>query len=167
MIPVVDVFAGPGGLNEGFSSVRDSSGHRVFNTVLSIEMESSAVKTLTLRAAHRYLLDHPKGQPEVYKRYLAQEVTYDEMRTAPELEDAFAHAEAEVRQFELGEDSRPASDQLIRDALRGQSEWILIGGPPCQAYSLAGRSRRKHDASFKDDHKHFLYKEYQIGRAHV
>lgn len=160
MIPVVDIFAGPGGLNEGFSSVRDDSGNRVFNTVLSIEMESAAVKTLTLRAAHRILSDCADGQPEIYIKFLAKEVTYQEMRAAPEVAEAFAHAEVEVRQFELSEESRPDSDKMIRHALQGRSDWVLIGGPPCQAYSLAGRSRRKHDETFKDDHKHFLYKEY-------
>ena len=37
---------------------------------------------------------------------------------------------------------------------------MLIGGPPCQAYSLAGRSRRANDKDFHKDEKHFLYKEY-------
>ena len=160
MIPVVDIFAGPGGLNEGFSSIRNEDGGRIFQTVLSIEMEASAVKTLTLRAAHRFLLNLPEGPPSIYRKFLAKDVTYDEMRAAPEVALAFAHAEAEVRQFELSEDSRPESDELIREALQEATEWVLIGGPPCQAYSMAGRSRRKHDVTFKDDHKHFLYKEY-------
>nr|WP_304661702.1 DNA cytosine methyltransferase [Arthrobacter sp. zg-Y238] len=160
VIPIVDIFAGPGGLNEGFSSIRDEDGNRVFQTVLSIEMETSAVKTLTLRAAHRFLSDLPEGQPEIYKQFLAKDVTYDEMRSAPEVAAAFEHAEEEVRQFTLSEDSRPESDTLIRESLQDASEWVLIGGPPCQAYSMAGRSRRKHDVTFKDDHKHFLYKEY-------
>lgn len=160
MIPVVDIFAGPGGLNEGFSSLRDSSGKRIFNTVLSIEMETSAVRTLTLRAAHRFLSNSPSGLPAIYKRFLANEITLEEMRAAPEVSDAFAHAEQEVRQHELNEKTRPTSDELIHTALAGSQDWVLIGGPPCQAYSLAGRSRRKHDETFKDDHKHFLYKEY-------
>jgi DNA (cytosine-5)-methyltransferase 1 len=38
----------------------------------------------------------------------------------------------------------------------------LIGGPPCQAYSLVGRSRNRGNAEYKaeEDHRHFLYKEY-------
>ena len=160
MIPVVDVFAGPGGLNEGFSSIRGEDGCRVFNTVLSIEMEASAVKTLTLRAAHRFLADSPEGLPSIYEEFLAKRVSYEEMRAAPEVASAFEYAASEVRQFTLSEDSRIDSDILIREALQGATEWVLIGGPPCQAYSLAGRSRRTHDETFKDDHKHFLYKEY-------
>ena len=42
----------------------------------------------------------------------------------------------------------------------GGGNCVLIGGPPCQAYSLVGRSRRKHDENFKNDKKHFLYREY-------
>src|SRR3546814_3093075 len=43
---------------------------------------------------------------------------------------------------------------------RSQETWVLIGGPPCQAYSLAGRSRRANDKDFHKDEKHFLYREY-------
>src|SRR3546814_8708241 len=45
-------------------------------------------------------------------------------------------------------------------ALKGQETWVLIGGPPCQAYSLAGRSRRANDKDFHKDEKHFLYRDY-------
>ena len=38
--------------------------------------------------------------------------------------------------------------------------WLLIGGPPCQAYSLAGRSRMKNEKSFAGDHQHTLYRIY-------
>jgi len=49
LIPVVDIFAGPGGLGEGFSALRDSIDERVFRIALSIEMDSSAHRTLVLR----------------------------------------------------------------------------------------------------------------------
>jgi DNA (cytosine-5)-methyltransferase 1 len=65
-----------------------------------------------------------------------------------------------VHRLELGEDTREESDALIRKALRGESNWVLVGGPPCQAYSLVGRSRRANDEAFEEDKKHFLYREY-------
>ncbi|MGF6835757.1 DNA (cytosine-5)-methyltransferase 1 [Paenarthrobacter sp. TE4293] len=162
MIPVVDIFAGPGGLNEGFSSVRDpETNEYVFQTAISIEMEAAAVKTLTLRAAYRYLLRSPTGLPEAYTDFLNQRISLDALLSDPAVADAYRHAEVEVQQFELSMESRPESDKLISAALGENIEdWVLIGGPPCQAYSLAGRSRRTNDKTFQDDHKHFLYLEY-------
>ena len=45
-IPVIDLFAGPGGLGEGFSSLRDEQGKPVFKIIMSIEMERTAHATL-------------------------------------------------------------------------------------------------------------------------
>lgn len=162
MIPVVDIFAGPGGLNEGFSSVRDpETNEYVFQTAISIEMEASAVRTLTLRAAYRHLLRSPGGVPKAYKEFLSQRISLDALLLDPQVAEAYRRAQGEVKQFELSEDSRPESDKLISAALGDNiGDWVLIGGPPCQAYSLAGRSRRTNDETFQDDHKHFLYLEY-------
>jgi DNA (cytosine-5)-methyltransferase 1 len=49
-------------------------------------------------------------------------------------------------------------DRRIKKGLKGEKDWVLIGGPPCQAYSLAGRSRV--GGIHEDDHRVFLYKEY-------
>ncbi|PYI65318.1 DNA (cytosine-5-)-methyltransferase [Arthrobacter livingstonensis] len=161
MIPVIDVFAGPGGLNEGFSSVRDDSGARVFQTVASIEMEASAVETLRLRSAIRILREHETPRTVAFKRFLRKEMTFSEVNEDSDFKLAYKKAIEEVHQFELSESSRAESDLIIKKALGHESNnWVLIGGPPCQAYSLAGRSRRTHDVTFEDDHKHFLYKEY-------
>jgi len=37
---------------------------------------------------------------------------------------------------------------------------VLVGDPPCQAYSLAGRSRMMGNPDFESDERHFLYREY-------
>lgn len=168
MIPVIDVFAGPGGLNEGFSSVRDDSGARVFQTVASIEMEASAVETLRLRSAIRILREHESPRTVAFKKFLRKEITFAEVKEDSDFKLAYKKAVEEVHQFELSESSRSESDLMIKRALGKEfNNWILIGGPPCQAYSLAGRSRRTHDVTFEDDHKHFLYKEYlHIIEAH-
>ncbi len=161
MIPVVDVFAGPGGLNEGFSSVHDHDGRRFFRTVASIEMEKSAVQTLRFRSAVRSLRDGGTITNEALRRFHSGELSTTSLHADSEFQAAYKDATGEVHEFVLSEESRAASDAIIRKALGTNTDrWVLIGGPPCQAYSLAGRSRRTNDSSFQDDHKHFLYREY-------
>ena len=64
---VVDLFAGPGGLAEGFSSVRSVDDGRAFSIVLSVEKESSAHQTLLLRS---FLRQFHGGFPEEYYHFL-------------------------------------------------------------------------------------------------
>ena len=160
MIPVIDVFAGPGGLGEGFSAYRDSVGRQVFKIALSIEKEADARSTLKLRSFYRQFLKNQR--PEEY---------YDYLRGKLEVEDLYAkfaheatNAENEAWQAELGSKNFPSNivDKRIRAALDGDDNWILIGGPPCQAYSLVGRSRMipKDPDKYESDHRHFLYREY-------
>ncbi|MEC3853733.1 DNA cytosine methyltransferase [Paenarthrobacter ureafaciens] len=164
MIPIVDLFAGPGGLNEGFSSIGEDEGQPVFRTVASFEMNKYAHGTLLLRTAYR-IMKRAAGVPSSYYRYVQGMLSWPEFAADPTVADALAQAREEVHLVELGEANRSSVDATIRNALAGSLEgmdddWVLIGGPPCQAYSLAGRSRRKHDEEFENDHKHFLYKEY-------
>ncbi|KRA31222.1 MULTISPECIES: DNA cytosine methyltransferase [unclassified Nocardioides] len=162
-IPVVDVFAGPGGLNEGFSSLLNSDSSPIFEAVASFEMDPWACRTLRLRAALRHHRREFGANPAVYYDFLRGTVDQAGLETSPALEVAFKHAWDEIREMALGPDTRAESNSQIKAALeaRGTGEpWILIGGPPCQAYSLAGRSRRKADPTFAGDHKHVLYREY-------
>ncbi|PCC36920.1 DNA cytosine methyltransferase [Glutamicibacter sp. BW77] len=163
MIPVIDVFAGPGGLNEGFSSVVTDDGLPAFKTVASIEMEESAVKTLSFRSAvRRCRSSNSITAKKRLESFFHQEIPLEELLSDESFSPFYQSAQTEVHRIELGVDTRPLSDLVIHDALARErsTDWVLIGGPPCQAYSLAGRSRRKNDATFEDDHKHFLYREY-------
>ena len=54
---IVDLFAGPGGLAEGFSSIRNKDGSRPFQIALSVEKEASAFETLRLRSFFRQFDD--------------------------------------------------------------------------------------------------------------
>ena len=65
-------------------------------------------------------------------------------------------------QATLGADAWATISAKICAALEGEENWILIGGPPCQAYSLVGRARNKRKPGYDPakDEKHFLYKEY-------
>lgn len=164
-IPIIDLFAGPGGLGEGFSSVTGPDGKSAFRIGLSIEKDPFAHKTLTLRSVFRQL----KGTPSIahYFSYVRGVMDEKAFRSIPEVAHAYKEAAMEARCLELGKDDPDVIDSEITMALRGEKKWLLIGGPPCQAYSLAGRSRRTNDKSFEDDVKHFLYREYlRIIRVH-
>ena len=163
-IPIVDLFAGPGGLNEGFSSFTTDGSRTTFETVASFEMDPAACDTLTLRGAYRRLSASGDGL-ESYHRLLRGEVTLESLLGETLFREAMAESRAEVHHMELGPQTRARSNGLIRKALRARgvtddSAWALVGGPPCQAYSLAGRSRRINDVAFEEDKKHFLYREY-------
>lgn len=164
-VPIIDVFAGPGGLGEGFSALRDASGRRSFRLALSVEKDPIACKTLRLRAVQRYLSDC--GHIDSYHALLRNQISRDEFDSMPIVADAIGAANHEVVNAELGKSDPARLDRRITDALRGASQWVLIGGPPCQAYSLAGRARRTNDEAFESDEKHFLYREYlRLIRVH-
>lgn len=156
---VVDLFAGPGGLAEGFSSVRSPSGSRVFDIRLSVEKDPAAHKTLLLRS---FLRQFEMELPREYYEFLS------DPEREPDWASLYPHeyqrALNEARLLELG---TPSADREISQYIRRiRSEYgdrtILIGGPPCQAYSLVGRARNKGIAGYvpEEDHRHFLYRAY-------
>jgi DNA (cytosine-5)-methyltransferase 1 len=156
-VPVIDLFAGPGGLGEGFSRVRSVR----FEIAVSIEKDEMAHETLRLRAAHRALQRCEKTTAETWRR----------LREAgdPAITKACLAADREALNFELGPGGREVASSEIRDRLAAYStngqlprNAVLIGGPPCQAYSIVGRSRNKGTKGYapEADHRHFLYREY-------
>lgn len=156
-IPIVDLFAGPGGLGEGFSSVENDP----FRIIVSAEMTSSARSTLRLRAFYRILKRRGGDALESYYRFCNKksDLPYDETN-----HDAWVEAGEEARQLELGkpEDNEELDRRISDHELGPDTPWVLIGGPPCQAYSLVGRARNRGKVEYRaeDDHRHFLYKEY-------
>jgi DNA (cytosine-5)-methyltransferase 1 len=158
MIPVIDLFAGPGGLGEGFSAFR-AAGKKRFRVVLSIEKNSWARETLRLRSFFRQF---PSAVPDDYYQLLRGQITLDELYLRYPKEASQADEEAWLA--ELGNPEKNSSseiDERIQKALDGSSNWVLIGGPPCQAYSLVGRSRMAREPEkLEKDPRHFLYKEY-------
>lgn len=158
LVPVVDLFAGPGGLSEGFSSLTLNN-KPFFRIGLSIEKEKNAHSTLELRSFFRQF--SPNERPDDYYRFLKQEISIDELYS--KYPSQYRKASSEAKLAALGKDSNEVIDQWIHDSLHGHTQdWVLIGGPPCQAYSIAGRSRNKGIKGYlpeKDD-KHYLYQEY-------
>lgn len=159
-IPVIDIFAGPGGLGEGFSgfSPRPSSRQSPFRIAISAEMEANAAKTLRLRAFFRQF---PPGQaPDSYYEYVAGRSNQPWTEKTKAQWDAAGN---EARQLKLGapEDDAVLS-RRIKDLAKPDQPWLLIGGPPCQAYSLVGRARNRGIVGYRpeDDERYVLYKHY-------
>lgn len=162
-IPVVDIFAGPGGLGEGFSSIFNENGDRAFKTVLSIEMEQFAHETLTLRSFYRQF-KHGKAPVEYYQ-VLRDEITVEELFSIEKFTVEVENAKKEAKRAKLGYDDNSVEpgivDQWIEEALNGEKNWILTGGPPCQAYSVVGRSRRQEQVlDAEKDERVDLYRQY-------
>lgn len=153
---VVDIFAGPGGLGEGFLSRRSEKGGARFQSALSIEKDRDAHSTLTLR---HFIREFPGQEfPEDYYRYLAGEITLETLYEAYPKE--YAAAQSSARQITLGPESNAEVRALLKKKLKHRERWALVGGPPCQAYSLVGRSRMSGNPDFEHDERHFLYREY-------
>lgn len=154
----VDLFAGPGGLAEGFSAFRDARGQKVFDIAFSVEKESSAFATLRLRSFFRQFAK----APDAYYDYIAGRISKASLVSA--YPDEWQRAELETAMLELGTDeAREEIDKRLEDiiALTGNNT-VVIGGPPCQAYSLVGRARNQGVKGYvaSEDHRHFLYREY-------
>lgn len=162
-IQVIDLFAGPGGLGEGFSAC-EYKGKTPFSIAISIEKDKSAHSTLLARAFFRSLKMSGKTKDyyEILKTYPNGSLV-DAFNDQPSLRSEFQKAQKEARNLTLGEHQAEV-DKSIANSIRGQNERILIGGPPCQAYSLVGRSRRLGDKTKQyipeNDSRNFLYQEY-------
>ena len=164
-IPVIDLFAGPGGLGEGFSALKDSENGYPFKIALSIEKDPVAHKTLELRSFFRQFRYKNKNIPEDYYNYLQGKIVRDKLFEKNAQEALLARKE--VKLATLGDENDDKKiDEWITNVIGSETHmtnpWVLIGGPPCQAYSLAGRSRNKGKEDYKpeDDGRHYLYQEY-------
>lgn len=155
---VIDLFSGPGGLGEGFAALNDGT---AFGIGVSAEMEKSAHSTLTLRAFFR-LVNQFGDQKAIsaYYAYCNSDAVAHPSIAAPLLWEV---AQQEARQLKLGDS---ASDQLLYSILKekklGGDDTVLIGGPPCQAYSRIGRVKNGSKPGYvpEDDIRHTLYREY-------
>lgn len=159
-VPVIDVFAGPGGLGEGFSALGHKEGRQYFKIGLSVEKEPSAHSTLELRSFFRQF---PAGNvPEDYYAFIRGEINRDELYRRHSEQVAIARNEAWCASLGSGREFDDELDQKISRVIAGYNRWILIGGPPCQAYSVIGRSRNTGVKDYRpeNDERHYLYREY-------
>ncbi len=140
----IDLFAGAGGLSEGF--IRAG-----FNPIAHVEMDEAACYTLKTRTAYHYLKSNNKF--DIYISYLKNEISREELyKSIPqELLNS-------VINLSIGGESNPKIHKAIDAQLKGRKVDLIIGGPPCQAYSLVGRARAKN--GMKGDHRNYLYVQY-------
>lgn len=164
MIPIIDLFAGPGGLCEGFSSLRDNDGNTIFQSIMSVEKDPQAHRTLLLRAYLRRILRSDGKVPKVYVQYMKHHTKESLERLIAYRPDMWEEAQREALCATLvdGDNTlvEEAKARLAKLDEGDRDQLVLIGGPPCQAYSIVGRSRRAHDETLEDDVKQTLYKCY-------
>lgn len=157
---IVDLFAGPGGLGEGFASLVED-GHAPFRIGISVEKEASAHRTLTLRAFLREYRALHGTLPDQFIDFHAGLATEPDWSAVDA--EAWQLAIDEARALELGtEAAATAIDGVIAKLRKNYDDMILIGGPPCQAYSLVGRARAKGKIGYvpEEDERHYLFREY-------
>lgn len=142
---VLDLFAGAGGLSEGFVQAGcEVVGH--------IEMDKNSCDTLITRTIYYAL--RQRGELEEYKKYVAGQITREELIEKYELQN---ERDSVICEEISQETYKPLIDK-IRQRLAGRRLDIIIGGPPCQAYSYIGRARDKQN--MRDDKRNYLYKYY-------
>ena len=140
----LDLFAGAGGLSEGFIQAG-------YTPVAHVEMDAAACYTLKTRAAFHWLKEY--GDIEVYNQYLRGEMTRTEFYA--NIPQAVLDS---VLNYEISSDTIPEIFEIVDQLLDGDELDLIIGGPPCQAYSLAGRSRS--ETRMVGDKRNYLYKHY-------
>ena len=143
-IKYLDLFAGAGGLSEGF--IRAGC-----LPIAHVEMDVAASYTLRTRAAYHWLMDH--GLSEIYYTYLQGEISRNELysKVPPKV------IETVINQ-KIDKESIKNIFKAIDALLEGRKLDLIIGGPPCQAYSLVGRASDKN--KMRDDDRCYLYCYY-------
>lgn len=146
----IDLFAGAGGLSEGFFQAG-------FNPIAHVEMNKAASKTLETRSAYYYL--RKIGDMQWYYQYERGEITRDVFFTRIPKEVTKTVINAEMSPETLPEIFNRIDAIIKEDKIKGVD--VIIGGPPCQAYSLVGRAQSSHMIiPMKDDPRNELYKMY-------
>lgn len=140
LINFIDLFAGASGMSEGFVNAG-------FNPIAHIEMNQEACLTIKTRAAYHYLKS--KKKLDIYYTYIKGEISREEFyKNIPsEILDSVLNVEID--------------DNSIKDIFKKLNNEklnidLIIGGPPCQAYSLLGR----HQENIENDPRNKLYIQY-------
>ncbi|MFN8244914.1 MAG: DNA (cytosine-5-)-methyltransferase [Ferruginibacter sp.] len=140
----IDLFAGAGGLSEGFIQAG-------FNPIAHVEMDEAACFSLKTRVAYHYLKANNKL--EHYVSYLKGDINRSELYD--HIPDTFLDS---VINLSIGANNNDKIHRQIQKLLGENEVDLIIGGPPCQAYSLVGRSRS--ETNMNGDPRNYLYVQY-------
>ncbi|MUH05370.1 DNA cytosine methyltransferase [Commensalibacter melissae] len=137
----IDLFAGAGGLSEGFTRAG-------FSAIAHVESDKAACFTLKTRQAYHWLKNN--DSLNVYKYYLINKITrYELYQTIPEKEyNSVIHAS-------ISKNTLNNIFSKIDNLLNSEKLDVIIGGPPCQAYSLIGRARK--NVLYDDRNELYIY----------
>lgn len=141
----IDLFAGAGGLSEGF--IRAG-----YEPIAHVEIDEAACFSLKTRSAYHYLKQN--NQFDIYLQYLRGEINRHELysKVPTDILSSVIHKA-------IGEENNAAIFGAIDANLPADGEVdLIVGGPPCQAYSLVGRARSEH--GMRKDPRNFLYVQY-------
>lgn len=146
----IDLFAGAGGLSEGFFQAG-------FNPIAHVEMDEYASKTLETRSCYYYF--KKTGKLNIYYSYLKGKTSRKEM-----LEQVPKEVTKTVINETMSDKSLPSIFETIDNIMEEDGIThvdVIIGGPPCQAYSLVGRAQSSHMGTpMSEDPRNELYKLY-------
>lgn len=144
-ITYIDLFAGAGGLSEGFATVG-------YQPIAHVEMDADACNTLKTREAFYYL--KTIGANCKYLDYLKGKISRDDFyKLIPRgiLNSVICET--------MSNETMPVIFEKIEAAMNARSidhVNLILGGPPCQAYSMVGRARK----NMEGDPRNTLYKLY-------
>lgn len=146
----IDLFAGAGGLSEGFIQAG-------FKPVAHVEMDEFAAKTLETRNAYYYLKSN--NNLAIYKKYMLGKISRDEF-----IKDIPDSVISSIINETMSDKTLPSIFKTIDGIMKNKGIKridVIVGGPPCQAYSLVGRAQSSHmDAPMTEDPRNYLYKLY-------
>ena len=140
----IDLFAGAGGLSEGFKKAG-------YNPIAHVEMDLAACLSLKTRVAYHHL--KATNQFSIYEYYLRGDICRTDLYKQIPKEELDS-----VINLALGEENNQTIFNKIDAQLQNKKVDLIVGGPPCQAYSLVGRSRSSDN--MESDPRNHLYIQY-------
>lgn len=137
----IDLFAGCGGLSEGFLQTGK------FEGLAHVEWESPMINTLRQRLVDKWKHSEDEAKKRVIK--------FDVQKTE---ELIYGNWSDEARKLYEKENHQDVIENGLRGLVGDKTVDLIIGGPPCQAYSIAGRAQSP--TGMKDDYRNYLFESF-------